>query len=100
MEIVDLLLQRKAFVNSKTRSGFSALHLATMKGHVEMIGLLVETHQAVVDIMSMMRQTPLHLAAKYKQPAIFQLLLQLGADVTIQDQVLVQCLRFLGRATH
>ncbi|GAU98765.1 hypothetical protein RvY_09868 [Ramazzottius varieornatus] len=86
VEILDLLLRSKAFVNSKTRSGFSALHLATMKGHTEMIHLLVEKHHAAVDVMSMLRQTPLHLAAKYKQPAIFQLLLQLGADPNIQDQ--------------
>lgn len=63
LEICRLLLKAKAFVNSKTKPGWSALHFAAQKGHLELVQDLIKTHGATVDSLTMKKQTPLHLAA-------------------------------------
>ena len=57
------LLEAKAFVNSKTKSGWTPLHFAAKNGHEGVVNYLVRKKAAVVDSMTMKKQTPLHLAA-------------------------------------
>ncbi|XP_059366352.1 serine/threonine-protein phosphatase 6 regulatory ankyrin repeat subunit B-like [Carassius carassius] len=84
-DIVDTLLAHKAFVNSKTKLGLTPLHLSAQSGSAQLVRLLVETHQASVDALSLRKQTPLHLAAFSGQLDVCSSLLNLKADITATD---------------
>ncbi|KAL2080256.1 hypothetical protein ACEWY4_024049 [Coilia grayii] len=84
-DIADLLLAHKAFVNAKTKLGLSPLHLAAQNGFTSLVRLLVETHTASIDALSLKKQTPLHLAAMSGQLDVCNSLLKLRADITATD---------------
>ncbi|KAK7139556.1 hypothetical protein R3I93_016630 [Phoxinus phoxinus] len=84
-DIVDILLSHKAFVNTKTKLGLTPLHLSARSGSARLVRLLVETHQASVDALSLRKQTPLHLAAVGGQLDVCSSLLNLNADITAAD---------------
>ncbi|XP_012688345.1 transient receptor potential cation channel, subfamily N, member 1 [Clupea harengus] len=84
-DIADLLLAHKAFVNAKTKLGLTPLHLAAQNGSTHLVRLLVETHMASTDALSLNKQTPLHLAAMSGQLDVCSSLLKLRADITATD---------------
>ncbi|KAK9890747.1 hypothetical protein WA026_012095 [Henosepilachna vigintioctopunctata] len=86
LTICDSLLTHKAFINSKSRNGRTALHLAAMNGHVHLVKYLIKDHNAVIDILTLKKQTPLHLAAGAGQMEVCKLLLELGADIDATDE--------------
>ena len=61
--VCQLLIEKNAFVNSRTKNGWTALHYAAQNGHVPLIKLLVKKYDAIVDALTMKKATPLHLAA-------------------------------------
>lgn len=100
----DILLARKclhrgATVNTRSkRSGDTPLHLASEKGYVSIVELLL-THGARVDMRNsrvhirsdlismgehreVWRETPLHLAAREGHVNVVLMLLHAGADIT------------------
>ncbi|KAI6212728.1 CBR-TRP-4 protein [Aphelenchoides besseyi] len=85
LELTKLLLQYKAFVNSKSKNGEAPLHLAAMNGHVNVVNLLVQEHNASVEAITLDNQTALHFAAKHGQKEVCQKLLALGANPNARD---------------
>lgn len=83
--VCDALLSHKAFINSKSRVGRTALHLAALNGYANLVKFLVKDHNAVVDILTLKKQTPLHLAASSGQLEVCKLLLDLGANIDATD---------------
>lgn len=86
LQVCDSLLSNKAFINSKSRNGRTALHLAAMNGYVPLVKFLIKDHNAVIDILTLKKQTPLHLAAAAGQMEVCKLLLELGADIDATDE--------------
>ncbi|CAH1122114.1 unnamed protein product [Ceutorhynchus assimilis] len=86
LHVCDSLLTNKAFINSKSRNGRTALHLAAMNGYVHLVKFLIKDHNAVIDILTLKKQTPLHLAAGAGQIEVCKLLLELGADIDATDE--------------
>ncbi|XP_069588476.1 serine/threonine-protein phosphatase 6 regulatory ankyrin repeat subunit B-like [Ranitomeya imitator] len=84
-KIADVLLGHKAFVNAKTKLGLTPLHLCAQNGFNHLVKLLVETHLASIDIMSLTKRTPLHLAALNGQLDVCNSLLNMKADVYAAD---------------
>ncbi|XP_029443072.1 serine/threonine-protein phosphatase 6 regulatory ankyrin repeat subunit A-like [Rhinatrema bivittatum] len=84
-QIVDILLWHKAFVNAKTKLGLTPLHLSAQNGFNHLVKLLVETHLASIDAMSLTKRTPLHLAALNGQLDVCNSLLNMKADVDATD---------------
>ncbi|KAM3929137.1 uncharacterized protein RB166_006918 [Leptodactylus fuscus] len=84
-KIADVLLWHKAFVNAKTKLGLTPLHLCAQNGFNHLVKLLVETHLANIDIMSLTKRTPLHLAALNGQLDVCNSLLTMKADVYAAD---------------
>ncbi|XP_072007198.1 uncharacterized protein [Engystomops pustulosus] len=84
-QITDVLLWHKAFVNAKTKLGLTPLHLCAQNGFNHLVKLLVETHLASIDIMSLTKRTPLHLAALNGQLDVCNSLLSMNADVYAAD---------------
>lgn len=87
IEVCDALLTNKAFINSKSRVGRTALHLAAMNGYKDLVKFLIRDHNAVIDILTLRKQTPLHLAAANGQLEVCMLLLELGASIDATDDL-------------
>lgn len=87
LQVCDALLTNKAFINSKSRVGRTALHLAAMNGFTHLVKFLIRNHNAVIDILTLRKQTPLHLAAANGQIEVCKLLLELGASYDATDDL-------------
>lgn len=87
LEVCDALLTNKAFINSKSRNGRTALHLAAMNGYAHLVKFLIRDHNAVIDVLTLKKQTPLHLAAASGQIEVCRLLLELGANIDATDEL-------------
>lgn len=87
LQVCDALLSNKAFINSKSRVGRTALHLAAMNGFTHLVKFLIRDHNAVIDILTLRKQTPLHLAAGNGQLEVCKLLLELGASIDATDDL-------------
>ncbi|KAK0175380.1 hypothetical protein PV327_009132 [Microctonus hyperodae] len=85
LQVCDALLASKAFINSKSRVGRTALHLAAMNGYTHLVRFLVQDHSAAIDVLTLRKQTPLHLAAGSGQLEVCRLLLELGASIDATD---------------
>ncbi|XP_011314875.1 uncharacterized protein nompC [Fopius arisanus] len=84
--VCDALLGSKAFINSKSRVGRTALHLASMNGYADLVRFLVQDHSAAIDVLTLKKQTPLHLAASSGQMKVCETLLELGASIDATDE--------------
>jgi len=78
-DVVRLLLDRGASVDSRTRLGFTALHWAASRDALDSIWILL---RAGADIEALARNdiTPLHWAASRDASRAVQMLLDAGAD--------------------
>lgn len=76
-----------AQVNSKGLNGWTALHVAASKGHVETVRLLLEPkYSADVNARTNSQRTPLHLAAMKGHAEVAETLIVSGAGVNIVDE--------------
>lgn len=87
LQVCDALLTNKAFINSKARNGRTALHLAAMNGYAHLVKFLIRDHNAMIDVLTLKKQTPLHLAAASGQMEVCKLLLELGANIDATDEL-------------
>ncbi|XP_034945835.1 ankyrin-1 isoform X2 [Chelonus insularis] len=85
LQVCDALLASKAFINSKSRVGRTALHLAAMNGYTHLVRFLIQDHGAAIDVLTLKKQTPLHLAAGAGQLEVCRLLIELGASCDATD---------------
>ncbi|CAI8028796.1 Ankyrin-3, partial [Geodia barretti] len=83
VEAVERLLSTSVNVNSRTEDeGHTALRLASWKGHVEVVRLLLKAGAAVF-IPDKCCRTPLYWASVRGHRAVVEQLLENGADVSI-----------------
>ncbi|KAL9109113.1 MAG: hypothetical protein Q9227_006204 [Pyrenula ochraceoflavens] len=61
-------------------TGYTALHLATKKGHLSILRLLLTTTDLPIDALDACGLSPLHLAILENQPSAAHLLLDQGAN--------------------
>ena len=83
LDLAKVLIARGADVN---QPGWTPLHYAASKGHVEMMRLLIE-HHAYLDAESPNGTTPLMMAAHYGSPMATKLLLEEGADPRLKNKL-------------
>ena len=84
------LIDKGADVNQK---GWTPLHYAATKGHIDIMRLLIENH-AYLDAESPNGTTPLMMAAHYGTPMATKLLLEEGADPRLKNQLGISALEF------
>jgi hypothetical protein len=79
-EVIRLLIERGAAVNSRTRLGFTPLHWAASKDSLQSLSVLLA---AGADMQAKARNdiTPLHWAAARDAAGAVQMLLDAGADI-------------------
>lgn len=56
-----------------------------MNGNTHLVRFLVQDHGAAIDVLTLRKQTPLHLAAGAGQLQVCKLLLDLGASIDATD---------------
>ena len=56
-----------------------------MNGNTHLVRFLVQDHGAAIDVLTLRKQTPLHLAAGAGQLLVCRLLLELGASIDATD---------------
>ena len=78
----NLLIEAGASVN---RPNWTPLHYAASKGHTEMMRLLID-NDAYIDSESPNGTTPLMMAAFFATPKAVKLMLEEGADPTLQNK--------------
>ena len=52
IEVCEALLSRNAFINSKTKTGWTSLHYAAVKGYTPLVEFLIKKHNATIDSMT------------------------------------------------
>jgi uncharacterized protein len=92
-DVVKRLIERGADVN---KPGWTPLHYAATRGHLDIMYLLLENH-AYIDASSPNESTPLMMAALYGTPSAVKLLLESGADPTIKNSVGMTAIDFAHR---
>lgn len=53
IEVCEALLNKNAFINSKTKTGWTSLHYASMKGYSTLVQDLIKKHNATIDSLTM-----------------------------------------------
>lgn len=94
LEISQKLIARDADVN---KTGWTPLHYAATRGHLEIITLLLDSH-AYIDAESPNGSTPLMMAAHYGTPEAVKLLLKAGADPLLKNQQGLSAIDFAQQA--
>ena len=84
--MVQLLLEKRADIEAKTRWGTTALYEAAQDGHEAVVRLLLEKG-ADVSVKDKLVSTALHGATHRGDEAVVQLLLEKGADVNAKDDL-------------
>jgi hypothetical protein len=83
LSLAKLLVLRGADVN---QTGWTPLHYAATKGHIEMMRLLID-NSAYLDAESPNGTTPLMMAAHYGTSMAVKLLLEEGADPRLKNKL-------------
>jgi len=94
--VAQLLIQKGADVN---KPGWTPLHYASSKGHIQMMRLLME-NDAYLDAESPNGTTPLMMAAHYGTPSAVKLLLEEGADPRIKNKLGINAMEFAQHSLH
>lgn len=68
-------------MNERTHGGETALHIASARGHVDAVSLLLK-HKAGVDIRDPEGYTPLHAASLHGHIKVAKVLIECGADAS------------------
>ena len=101
LSIAELLISKGAYVNDQDSQGKAPLHYAAIKGHIDMVELLLtngadieaKTTQPILTngadieakITQPMGRTALHLAASWKHKGVVRLLVAKGAEINTKD---------------
>ncbi|KAL9584822.1 MAG: hypothetical protein Q9212_001889 [Teloschistes hypoglaucus] len=95
---VELLIKMGASLTQMNYDGYTPIHLASQKGHLEAVRLFLD-HGVPPDIRDKAGDTPLHLASFRGSMETVGLLLQRGANIMAQNHAgetaLHTCLRYL-----
>jgi ankyrin repeat protein len=96
LPLAQALLDRKADVN---KTGWTPLHYAATKAHVEMMRFLLVNH-AYIDAPSPNGTTPLMMAAHYGNTMATKFLLEEGADPRLKNHLGLSALDFAQNGPH
>ena len=81
--MVKELLAREAKIDSATKKGNTALHIASLAGQEEVVRILAY-HGAAVNVQSQNGFTPLYMAAQENHDGVVRFLLASGANQSLE----------------
>ncbi|XP_065649233.1 transient receptor potential cation channel subfamily A member 1 homolog isoform X2 [Hydra vulgaris] len=97
--IVQILLNLGACIDSKNDENLTPLHLASKHGHYRVVELLLSTNLSIVNDVDDASNTPLHLAAMEGHVKVVEILIKSGAAVDARNASLwtpLDCSAFRG----
>jgi len=84
LEVLDLMMEKGAEVNTQTKHGESPLHQAALHANKEALTFLID-NKANIDILNKIGETPLHYALQaVDQEEVVKLLLDRGANPSLR----------------
>ena len=81
-----MLQDNRLNINQTTKRKDTPLHIASSKGHIEIIKLLMTNPNLEINPKNTVEETPLYKAAKFGYNEVIKLLLAAGADSTIKTK--------------
>ena len=81
LQSLESLLSKRAGVRGRDQYGLTALHLAAIKGHCDVIALLAGSGCMDIECEDVEGHRPLHLAVEGGSAEAVELLLDMGAEV-------------------
>jgi len=100
IDIAALLIEHGADVNAEPPDGMTALMRALDEGHVEVARLLLESGVDVNRADTDMGRTAIHGACLRGWPDVVELLLEYGAEHSVEDAYGMTPLEYAGRYGH
>ncbi len=91
------LLKAGADVNAKDKKGLTSLHRATLRGHEEVVKILLNTSEIDLNIQEKNGYTPLDLAIFAEEKTVIKMLLN-TQQISINEDVLCAISRKIGFA--
>lgn len=85
VEIIDVLLAKKAKLNLSDKLGDTALHWASRGGHPEVIQKLVKSG-CKINAKDKLFSTPLHVGVRCGVQEVVEKLIELGANIDARDK--------------
>jgi ankyrin repeat protein len=89
INVIQMLLSRRANIRSQDRWGFTALHIAATRGHEDAARLILSSNAAqqadIVDLADATGYTALHHAAENGHAGMAELLMEAGANPRVQS---------------
>nr|XP_034311437.1 transient receptor potential cation channel subfamily A member 1 isoform X1 [Crassostrea gigas] len=82
VKIINLLMQKGARV-TRAHDDNSPIHMAALNGYTKCIRALLGVHANILDVKNKNGDTALHLASRAGQPKVVDLLLSLGAKISL-----------------
>lgn len=79
-DVAQMLLDLKVDPNWQTRSGITALWIASFMGHAKIVQALLNIESVIVDLANSKGMTPLYAASEQEHMGIVGALLKKGAD--------------------
>eukprot|EP01137_Pigoraptor_chileana_P011404 Opistho-2@62224 len=98
-ELIDLLLNRGADVNANDNRRWTALHFASVYGHIDVVTLLLD-RGADVNAVTTSRSSALHIASRNDCTGVVALLLDRGADMNAVDCKGLTALQIASQKNH
>jgi len=100
--IVQKLLAENTNADTKSRSHYTALHLATMNGNTLCAKLLLQSNLGTLlrDVRDSNNNTALHLASRYGYEEIVCMLLRYGASSELENAIRHTALMVAAQAGH
>ena len=99
LEVLELLIERNAEVDSRTLAGSTPLRAAAFNGHIDIVSCLVE-HGADVDARHHDGSTPLMKTCLNGHVNVATYLIEHGANIHLQDKDGFACLHDAAEGGH
>lgn len=83
--VVNFLLERGAIVSKPSLAGETALHWASMNGHLQVVKILLYRGKADPNAVTRRKRTPLHMAAEKGHSEVISMLMKAGCNGNARD---------------
>ena len=93
------MLWHRAFVNARSKQGISPLHLSAQNGYNNLVKLLIETHGAAIDALSLVSGFIIPRSSSTIRIKLFNLFVQPALEV-VYDHVTIKWVIIDRDVTH